>query len=70
MRSPREAGKVGLGKLQALFPAKKNSLGLPWWLSGKNLPAHTGDTFDPWSGRIPCDTDQLSLCPTNTKPAL
>ena len=29
-----------------------------------------GHRFDPWSGKIPHATEQLSLCTTTTKPAL
>ena len=44
MRPPQGGRKSRAGKLQALFSSKKNSLGLPWRLSGKKLPAHAGDT--------------------------
>ena len=30
----------------------------------KNPPANIGDGFDPWSRRIPCAIEQLSLCTT------
>ena len=37
----------------------------------KNLPANAGDTgFNPWSGKIPHATEQLSPCATTTEPAL
>ena len=37
---------------------------------GKNPPAHAGDGFSPWSGRIPCAAEQLSPGTTSTKPML
>ena len=34
----------------------------------KNLPANAGDTgLDPWSGKIPHASEQLSLCTTTTE---
>ena len=37
----------------------------------KNLPANAGDTgFEPWSGKIPHATEQLSPSATTTEPAL
>ena len=37
----------------------------------KNPPAIAGDNgFEPWSGKIPHATKQLSLCTTTTEPAL
>ena len=36
----------------------------------KNLPANArGHEFEPWSGKIPHATEQLSLCAATTEPA-
>ena len=37
---------------------------------GKNPPANAGDTFDPWSRKIPRDTKQPRLCATIAEPVL
>ena len=39
--------------------------GLPWWLSGENLPANAGDI-----GSIPHPLKQLSPCATTIEPVL
>ena len=44
---------------------------LPWWCSGWESACQCrGHGFEPWSGKIPHGTEQLSLCTTATKPAL
>jgi len=41
--------------------------GLPWWLSGKESACQCRrHQFDPWSGKIPHATEQLSPCATTT----
>ena len=45
--------------------------GLPWWHSGWESACQCGEHgFDPWSGRIPHATEQLSPCTTTTEPVL
>ena len=46
---------------------RDETLGLPWWLSGKESSCQRRrHGFDPWSGKIPHARGQLSLCaPTN-----
>ena len=42
---------------------------LPWWLSGKESTCQcSGRRFDPWSGKIPCASEQLSPCATTIVP--
>ena len=43
--------------------------GLPWWCSGSEA-TYRVHGFDPWSGKIPHATEQLSSCGTATQPAL
>ena len=44
---------------------------LPWWLSGKESPANTGDMdLIPGLGRSHMLQEQLSLCATTIEPAL
>ena len=38
---------------------KNHFSGLPWCALVKNLPANAGDTFEPWSGKIPHAPEQL-----------
>ena len=46
-------------------------VGLPGWLSGKESACWCRRLgFDPWSGKIPHATEQLSPCPTTTEPVL
>ena len=43
---------------------KKDYIGLPWWSSGKEPTLQSGGhQFDPWAGKIPYSTGQLSLWP-------
>ena len=45
--------------------------GLPWWCSCQESACQwRGHGFEPWSGKIPHATEQLSLCTTTTEPAL
>ena len=45
--------------------------GLAWWLSGKEPTCqHRRHGYDPWSGKIPQATQQLSPRTTTTEPAL
>ena len=46
-------------------------MGLPWWLSGKESTWKCRrHGFDPWSGKIPHPTKQLSPCATTIQPVL
>ena len=46
-------------------------LGLPRWSGGEEFALQCkGRQFDPWSGKIPRVTRELSLCATTTEPAL
>ena len=50
---------------------KRPQEGLHWWLSGKESACqHTRCRFDPWSRKIPCATEQLSLCATTIESVL
>ena len=45
--------------------------GLLWWLRGKEPNFQCGrHGFDPWSGKIPNATEQLSACVTTIEPVL
>ena len=47
----------------------KEMVGLPWWLSGKESACQCRrHGFNPWSGKTPHATEQLSLHTTATKP--
>ena len=47
------------------------NLGSSWWLSGKESACQGRRyRFDPWSGRIPHASEQLSPCTTTTEPVL
>ena len=49
---------------------KKTSWGLPWWCSGWESACQCrGHGFEPWSGKIPHATEQLSPWATTTEPA-
>ena len=49
----------------------KVNLGLPWWLSGKVAICQCRrHGFDPWLGKIPHATEQLSQSVTATEPVL
>ena len=53
------------------FFLKKNNGGLPWWHSGWESACQCkGHGFDPWSGRTPHATEQLSPCAATAEPAL
>ena len=42
---------------------------LPWWFSGKGSTCqYRRHGFDPWLGKIPYATEQLSQCVTTTEP--
>ena len=44
---------------------------LPWWRSGEESACQCrGHGFEPWSGKIPHATEQLSSCATTTEPVL
>ena len=48
----------------------KNEMGLPRWHSGwESAWECRGHGFEPWSGKIPHATEQLSPCATTTEPA-
>ena len=51
---------------------RRNSrAGLPWWLSGKESTCQCrGCGFNPWPGKIPQATEQLSPCATITEPVV
>ena len=45
--------------------------GLPWWRSGWDFACQRrGHGFEPWYGKIPHATEQLSSCTTTTEPEL
>ena len=49
----------------------KVNLGLPWWLSSKVAICQCSrHGFDPWLGKIPHATEQLSQSVTATEPVL
>ena len=48
---------------------KRKLEGLPWWCSGWESACQCrGHRFEPWSGKIPHATEQLSPCATTTEP--
>ena len=48
-------------KLQGAFRLRKITLGLPWWYSGLEPASQCRrHRFDPWSGKIPHVSEQLS----------
>ena len=50
---------------------KKPHTGLPWWRSSwESTFQCRGLGFEPWSGKIPHATEQLSPCATTTEPVL
>ena len=58
-----------LPKPKGAFKCQKSEL--PWWLSGKGSGWHyRRHGFNPWSGKIPCATEQRSLCTTAIEPVL
>ena len=64
----RHRGKYLPGKVLDL---KCNVLGLPWWLSDKEPSCQCRrHGFDPWSGKIPHVTEQLSPSATTIEPVL
>ena len=45
--------------------------GLPWWLSGKESACQCRrHVIDPWTGKIPHATEQLSPCTATAEPVL
>ena len=69
-------GPLSTFSSKKLFPGStyinaKNSLGLPWWLSDKESACQCRrHRFDPWSGKIPHASEQLTPCTTTPDPAL
>ena len=63
---------LGTGKRRNSNFLNKNTLhGLPWWHSGQESACQCrGHRFNPWSGKIPHATEQLSPCATTTEPVL
>ena len=58
-------------KLHSNTSFKNKKFGLPWWRSGWESACQCrGHGFEPWSGRIPHATEQLSPCATTAEPAL
>ena len=54
-----------------VFVAQDTNPGLPWWRSGEESTCQfRGHGFEPWSGKIPHATEQLSPCTTTTEPVL
>ena len=51
--------------LKTICLIKITFLDFPGGLVVKNLPTNAG--FDPWSGKIPCATGQISPCTTTTE---
>ena len=59
------------GTWTAVFLALKHCFRLPWWLSGgESTCQFRRHGFDPWSGRIPHASEQLSPCGPTTEPEL
>ena len=48
---------------------KISERGFPGGAVVENLPANAGDTFEPWSGKIPHAAEQLGPWATITEPA-
>ena len=47
----------------------KEMVGLPWWLSSKESACQCRrGGFNPWSGKIPYATEQLTPCTATAKP--
>ena len=72
--SEKDEGTSGsakqLGVKSAMWLPKKHSLGLPWWRGGWESACQCrGHGFEPWSGKIPHATEQLSPWATTTEPA-
>ena len=52
-----------------MWNSRWNCRGLPWWHSGWESTCQCrGHGFEPWSGKIPHATEQLSPCTTTTEP--
>ena len=65
---PRE--KSGGWKSEHRTTLEISTLGLPWWCSSWESACWCrGPGFEPWSGKIPHATEQLSPCATTTEPA-
>ena len=65
----KEKEKYPGSKVKKAFQEAESGLSLvAQWLR-ICLPMQ-GHRFEPWSGRIPHATEQLSLCATTTEPAL
>ena len=53
------------------FGVKGRWRGLPWWLGGEESAYQCRrHMFDPWSGKIPYASEQLSLCARTIEPVL
>jgi len=50
------------------FNLKSQALGFPGGSVVKNPPANAGDSFNPWSRKIPHAIEQISPCTTTTEP--
>ena len=56
----------GLGQSWCLRNAASG--GLPWWLTGKEPACRCRrHRFDPWLGKIPYASEQVSLCTTTNE---
>ena len=56
-------------KLSVKLILKKYTCRVPWWLSGKEATGQCrSHRFNPWSGKIPYATEQLSLCMATAEP--
>ena len=49
--------------------SNEDYLGLPWWYNCTNFQCR-GHVSNPWSGKITCTVEQLSLYTTTTEPLL
>ena len=57
-------------KRDNLLKSRTHILGLPWWRSDWESACQCrAQGFEPWSGKIPHATEQLSPCATTTEPA-
>ena len=65
--------KESVAKYKAFYLNKESKpiAGLPWWLNGKESACQCRrHGFDPWSGKIPHTSEELSPCATTTEPVL
>ena len=65
----REWQKIERSKMIKMKDRMKKTIGLPCWLSGKELTCQCRrHRFDPWAGEIPHVFEQLTPCTPTTEP--